>query len=270
MLAVDRPGEPRRARAAGATWASAGVHVAVAVIALAVTQRSGGPENTRPASPVTTFVWMERTADPGGTPTDGGRLFGNDSDRPPTAAQRPGADRRTVPVAPPISFEATASPRETPPQQIVVPVVPEASGLADVPGAVSDLPVTGLIPGGPGSHRGAGDRDGGTGLGSGPGRYEGVGPGTGGVTPPDLLRQVRPNYTTAAMHARITGVVMMDAVVLADGSVGDVKIVRSLGRAFGLDEEAIKAVKQWRFRPGKRGSTPVAMWVRVEMVFELR
>ena len=270
MLAVDRPGEPRRARAAGATWASAGVHAAVAVIALVVTERSGGPENTRPASPVTTFVWMERTADPGGTPRDGGSPFGNDTDRPPTAAQRPGADRRTVPVAPPSSFEATASPRETPPQQIVVPVVPEASGLVDVPGAVSDITVTGLPPGGPGSNRGAGDRDGGTGLRSGPGHVEGVGPGSGGITPPDLLRQVRPNYTTAAMQRRISGLVLMDAVVLPDGSVGDVKIVRSLDRASGLDEEAITAVKQWRFRPGSRAGTPVAMWVRVEMMFELR
>ena len=257
-------------RALGATWASAGVHVAVAVIALAVTGRNGGPENTARPSIPTAFVLMERPGDLGGTPTDGGRRFGNHTDRPPTAAERPGTARRTVPAAPPRSLEAAASPVEPNPQQIVVPVVPEASGLRDVPGAVSDISAAGLTPEGPGSARGAGDRDGGTGLRGGPGHLRALDPGTGGITPPALIRQVRPNYTMAAMQARVRGVVVMDVVVLPDGSVGEVKIVRSIDPNFGLDQEAIKAVRQWRFRPASRAGTPVAMLVMVEMLFELR
>ena len=62
----------------------------------------------------------------------------------------------------------------------------------------------------------------------------------------------------------------MDAIVLPDGSVGAVKIVRSLDPRFGLDQEAMKAVKQWRFRPAARGGKPIAMLVSVEMLFELR
>ena len=263
-------GPAGRGRALGATWASAGVHVAVAVLALAVTQRSGGPDNfARPSIP-TAFVLMERPGDTGGTPTDGGRMFGNHTDRPPTAVQHPGADRRTVPAAPPRSFEAAASPVDANPQQIVVPVVPEASGLRDVPGAMSDFSVTGLTPEGPGSARGSGDRDGGTGLRGGRGHIRAFAPGNGGLTPPALLQQVRPNYTIAAMQARIRGVVVMDVVVLPNGSVGDVKIVRSIDPSFGLDQEAIKAVRQWRFRPASSGGNPVAMLVTVEMLFELR
>jgi protein TonB len=81
---------------------------------------------------------------------------------------------------------------------------------------------------------------------------------------------VRPNYTNAALQARVRGLVVLDAVVLPDGSVGEVKIVRSLDQRFGLDEEAIKAVKQWRFRPARRAGGPIAMLVSVEMMFELR
>jgi protein TonB len=95
------------------------------------------------------------------------------------------------------------------------------------------------------------------------------GPG-GSLVSPEVIKQVRPNYTSSALQARVRGLVIMDAVVLADGSVGDVKVVRSLDRTFGLDDEAIKAVKQWRFRPGKRSGDPVPMMVSVEMVFELR
>jgi protein TonB len=124
---------------------------------------------------------------------------------------------------------------------------------------------------GPGTNPGAGEGERGTGLGHGPGHHAGFGPGSGGnLTPPELIRQLRPNYTSAALQARLRGIVVMDVVVQADGSVGDVKIVRSLDPIYGLDQEAIKAVRQWRFRPGSRAGKPVPMLVTVEMVFELR
>jgi protein TonB len=81
---------------------------------------------------------------------------------------------------------------------------------------------------------------------------------------------VKPNYTGDAMRAKLQGVVEMEAVVNADGSVGNVRITRSLDRTFGLDEEAIKAVKQWRFQPGMRKGQPVAVIVNVELTFTLR
>jgi TonB family protein len=59
-------------------------------------------------------------------------------------------------------------------------------------------------------------------------------------------------------------------VVLPDGTVGSVEVVRSLDATFGLDQEAIKAAKQWRFRPGTRLGEPVAVLVTIELTFTLR
>jgi len=72
------------------------------------------------------------------------------------------------------------------------------------------------------------------------------------------------------MRARLQGVVEVDAVVLPDGRVGSLRIVRSLDRSFGLDANALEAVKEWRFRPGMLAGKPVAVLVRVELTFSLR
>ena len=60
------------------------------------------------------------------------------------------------------------------------------------------------------------------------------------------------------------------AVVLPDGSVGDVRIVRSLDKRFGLDEEAIKAVKQWRFRPAMQDGVAMQAVGMVPIAFTMR
>jgi TonB family protein len=80
----------------------------------------------------------------------------------------------------------------------------------------------------------------------------------------------KPNYTPDAMRGRIQGTAWVAAVVLADGTVGEAHNVRSLDSAFGLDEEAIKAVKQWRFRPGTRFGKPVPVQVVIEVSFTMR
>ena len=105
-----------------------------------------------------------------------------------------------------------------------------------------------------------------TGGGFGGGAYQ---PGSG-VSSPVLLSQVKPQYTTEAMRAKIQGKVWLEVVVMTDGRPGDIRIARSLDRTFGLDEEAIKAMRQWRFRPGVRLGSPVPVKVIVEMEFSLR
>jgi protein TonB len=72
------------------------------------------------------------------------------------------------------------------------------------------------------------------------------------------------------MRAKIQGIVMLEAVVLADGSVGDVRVVKSFNPDFGLNQEAIRTVKQWRFTPGTRHGQPVPVAVSVELTFTLR
>jgi periplasmic protein TonB len=91
-----------------------------------------------------------------------------------------------------------------------------------------------------------------------------------GVSFPTLVKEVKPEYTAAAIAARIQGSVVMSAVVLSNGTVGDVTVVRSLDTVFGLDAEAVKAAKQWMFNPGTKDGQAVAVRVSIEMTFTLR
>jgi protein TonB len=81
---------------------------------------------------------------------------------------------------------------------------------------------------------------------------------------------VKPDYTADAMRAKMQGVVLLECVVRPDGTVGDLRIVKSLDKTFGLDEQAIKAAKQWRFSPGRRLGEPVPVLVTIELTFTLR
>ena len=91
-----------------------------------------------------------------------------------------------------------------------------------------------------------------------------------GVKLPKLVHEVKPDYTREAMEAGIQGRVSLQAVVLESGLVGDVDIVDSLDTVYGLDEQAIKAIRQWQFEPGTKDGKPVAVQVEVEFTFKLK
>jgi protein TonB len=91
-----------------------------------------------------------------------------------------------------------------------------------------------------------------------------------GVSLPTVTKQVGPQYTSEAMANRIEGKVGLSAVVLANGKVGDVKVIRSLDSVYGLDEAAVKAMKQWEFKPGTKDGKPVAVRVEIDMAFTLK
>jgi TonB family protein len=91
-----------------------------------------------------------------------------------------------------------------------------------------------------------------------------------GVTTPQIEKEVKPVYTESAKKERIQGTVGMDVVVLADGSVGDVNVTQSLDKQHGLDDEAVKAVRQWRFVPGTKDGKAVPVLVEIEMTFTLK
>jgi TonB family protein len=79
----------------------------------------------------------------------------------------------------------------------------------------------------------------------------------------------KPQYTADAMRARIQGIVLVECVVTTNGMCTDTRVVRSLDPTFGLDQEAIKAARQFRFRPGVRQGEPVAVLVTIELSFSL-
>ena len=91
-----------------------------------------------------------------------------------------------------------------------------------------------------------------------------------GVTAPQVLKEEKPQYTAEAMRARIEGSVEVEAIVLPDGSVGPVRVVRSLDKEYGLDDQASAAVKRWRFKPGKRDGVDVPVLVAIELSFKIR
>jgi periplasmic protein TonB len=91
-----------------------------------------------------------------------------------------------------------------------------------------------------------------------------------GVTLPTVVRSVKAGYTAAAMDARIEGTALLEAVVLADGNVGEVTVTRSLDMEYGLDTQAVEAVKQWLFKPGTKDGKAVAVRVTIEMRFTLK
>ena len=89
-----------------------------------------------------------------------------------------------------------------------------------------------------------------------------------GVTFPTVVREVEPKYTSAALAARIAGTVELQAVVATNGTVIDVRVVKSLDKTYGLDDEAVRAARGWLFTPGRRGDgQPVATIVTLILAF---
>ena len=88
------------------------------------------------------------------------------------------------------------------------------------------------------------------------------------VTIPVLVQEVKPQYPMAARKAGIEGSSQLKIQVLPDGSVGEIQLVKSAGDS-SLDEAAQKAVKQWKFKPGRSGGKAVPAWMTLSVKFEL-
>jgi protein TonB len=81
---------------------------------------------------------------------------------------------------------------------------------------------------------------------------------------------MKPHYTPQAMKAKIQGTVWLTVIVLDTGNVGDVTVSKALDAEHGLDEEAVRAARQWVFKPGTRDGKPVNVEVTIEMTFTLK
>jgi TonB family protein len=90
----------------------------------------------------------------------------------------------------------------------------------------------------------------------------------GDVKAPRLIKEVRPQYTARALTEKIEGEVLMECVVKADGTVGDIRITRSLDP--DLDQAAMDAAELWEFEPGTKNGKPVDVLVTIAMAFTLK
>ena len=256
-----------------------GVHAALALFAVLMTLFGPTPQIAAPIArenPNDKIVWLN-VPGPGG----GGGGGGNQMKEAPRKVELTGKDKISVPAVKKPDVTPTP-PKPEPPKQEQALTIP-AKTLGDsgqqLPGVLEGINAAVTDSQGSGTGGGAGTGQGtGMGQGQGSGLGAGFGGGTGGgayrpgngVEYPRLVRDVRPNYTADAMRAKVQGSVLVEAVVLPDGSVGEVQVVRSLDNVFGLDQEALKAAKQWKFMPGTRIGQPVPVLVTIELTFTLR
>jgi protein TonB len=253
----DRRDENALKRAAGATGVTVVFYSIMLILLLytgfTVTQQIVDPEKEMPK-----FVYLNQ-------PGPGGGGGGSPAPAPPKPMEVP-HHKAPDPIPQPV-----VTPPPPPPTPIPTLNAPIETNMASVIQASGASSVSLASYGG-----------GGSGGGVGSGRGNGVGPGTGGgfgggafhpgngINPPSLLRQVEPKYTSDAMRAKVQGDVELEAVILANGTVGDVRIVKSLDDKFGLDQEAIKAAKQWLFKAGSdREGKPQPVIVTLILSFRL-
>jgi protein TonB len=119
----------------------------------------------------------------------------------------------------------------------------------------------------------------GRGSGMGSGNGAGLGPGSGGnyggglrkigggVSSPELIFKVDPEFSEEARKAKFMGIVTVNLIVDQNGNPQSVRLVRGVG--MGLDQKAIEAVKQYRFKPAHENGKPVAVQLNVEVDFRI-
>ena len=152
----------------------------------------------------------------------------------------------------------------------VVPLEAPTSIAPEVPTDIPDIaPVEGAIPGGSSFSNGEL-------IGTGPPPPpaprvvpppppQPIRPG-GNVRPPQKIHHVAPTYPAIAQAARVAGTVILEALIAEDGSVREVRVLKSLPL---LDASAVDAVRQWRFTPTLLNGVPVQVIMSVTVTFTL-
>lgn len=265
------------------------LHAAIVAALVAATSLGlGDPEANQvrpaPSEPIRVVYLVQ--PGPGGGGGGGGKL----QLAPPPRAQRKAPKPKRIsspmpprrPPPPPLVVAERPVERPAPPppppkaEPVVAPIASVPADTQDRRGVLEETTAK-TESAGSGTHGGVGSGRGtGIGEGDGPGVGAGSGGGTGGgpyrpgsgVEPPQLLREVRPDYTEDARRRGIEGDVVLEIVVRRDGTVGDVRIVERLDA--GLDQRAVAAVRQWRFAPARLRGSAVDVEVEVAVEFKLR
>jgi TonB family protein len=152
--------------------------------------------------------------------------------------------------------------------------IPENSNLPNL--GMSNSPQVELASQGKGSGSGFGQ---GLGGGLGAGRGSGAGPGSGGgyggglmsvgggVSAPQVIHSVEPDFTDEARRANFQGSVAIKLIVDSQGNPQDIRLASHLG--MGLDEKAVAAVRQYKFRPAMYQGHPVSVEILIDVAFHL-
>ncbi len=212
---------------------------------------------------------------PGGDKAGGGGGGGERMNTPPSKGRLPKFSMQQL--TPPMATLRNLQPKLPAEPTVVVPPdirvpQPNISAYGDPLAAM----VTGS--GGPGGGAGIGTGCcGGVGSGSGPGVGPGEGggigggvfrPGRGGVGEPECAYCPLPIYSDEARKSKYQGVVTLRIIVEPDGRASNISVSRGVG--MGLDEKAVEAVKNWRFKPAMGpGGKPVRVEVLIEVTFRL-
>jgi protein TonB len=89
----------------------------------------------------------------------------------------------------------------------------------------------------------------------------------GGVSAPVVIYQVDPEFSEEARKAKFMGVVTVNLIVNAQGMPQNVRVLRGVG--MGLDEKAVEAVRQYKFKPAMEGGKPVPVELNIEVNFQI-
>lgn len=140
-----------------------------------------------------------------------------------------------------------------------------ASSLPQI--GVANSPLVGMSMGnGRGTGLGSGT---GSGLGPGSGGNTGGGPRRigGGVSAPVVIYSVEPEFSEEARKAKVAGNVLVSLWIDTKGNPSHVRVIRGIG--MGLDDKAVEAVNQWRFRPAMENGKPVLVELNIEVNFQI-
>jgi protein TonB len=253
---VDRVRGGRSLRSTGFAMLA---HVA-ALLLLAVLVRSG----VRLSAPVKTVALTDLSVPV--APPKAHAMGGGGGQRGPTPVTKGTppkfADEQIVPpkappmVAPKIAMEPTIEVQKD---------VKMMSSLPQI--GVANSPIVGMSMGnGRGSGLGSGS---GSGLGPGSGGNTGGGPRRigGGVSAPQVIFQVEPEFSEEARKAKVAGNVLVNLWVDTNGNPSHVHVIRGVG--MGLDDKAVEAVRQYKFKPAMENGKPVLVELNIEVNFQI-
>jgi protein TonB len=84
---------------------------------------------------------------------------------------------------------------------------------------------------------------------------------------PKAIFSPNPEYTDKARKKKANGTVILETTVGTDGHTHEIRVVQPLG--YGLSEQAVKALREWKFEPGTKDGQPVPVSLQIEMDFRL-